>query len=192
VTAVHKGDGWFHVAADLTPVYGDGGKVQKSQREMVFVEPDTVVVFDRVAASSGVSAIWTVNSPVAPSQNGSRATISNGGHTLQIDRVTPSNASAQVVSWPSVDSDYAGGFRLDETEPGGTQVILHVLSADGAVSSVVADDTTGHHGVAITLADGRTATLHFSDTGVDGDLLIHGPSGDITATLASGVDALPE
>jgi hypothetical protein len=52
VVALHRGDGWLHVAADVTPAFNGAGEVQKVERELVFLEPDCVVVFDRVQSSS--------------------------------------------------------------------------------------------------------------------------------------------
>ena len=43
-----------------------------------------------------------------------------------------------VTPFTSVSSDYSGGFRLDETMSGGDNRYLHVLSIDGAASSVTA------------------------------------------------------
>jgi hypothetical protein len=189
--ALHKGPGWLHVAADLAPVYG--GAVDVDQRELVYLDPDCVVVFDRVTTDAGVDQIWQLNAPTRPTISGNRATIDGAAYDLQIDRVGGATATPTIYDWTSdPESDFSGGFRLDETVAGGARVMLHVLSIAGTVTAATASDADGRTGVAITFADGRTATVRFGSGGVGGTLELHGPSGDITAALDAGVDALPE
>jgi hypothetical protein len=187
--ALHRGAGWLHAAVDTKPVYRDDA-VTRMQREMVYLEPDCVVVFDRVATAAGTSQIWQLSSPVSPTLSAGRAVFA-AEHTLTVDTVLPAAASRSIFSWTD-NLDFHAGFRFDETVAGGDNRFLHVLSVDGAVSSVAGSDTAGRHGVIVQLADGRTATVRFSDSGVDGTLEISGGSGDVTATLGPGIDSLPE
>jgi hypothetical protein len=184
LVALHRGPQWLHAAADLSPAYEGKAAVQKVQRELVYLEPDCVVVYDRVATTAGTEQVWQLSVPTTPTINGSRATVTNAGHTLTIERVGPAQATATVHSFAS-DGDFSSGFRLDETIAGGDRRFLHVLWIDGAVVTVTAQ---GESGVAITFGNGTTATVQFTKDAVGGSLTLGGTS----TTLAAGLDTLPE
>jgi hypothetical protein len=183
LVALHRGPGWLHAAVDTTPAYKGHAAVQKVQRELVFLEPDTVVVYDRVATRAGGQQVWQLATPVAPSISGARATIA-GASTLTVQRVAPAQATSAVTDLKGADRDFSGGFRLDTTAPGGDQRYLHVLWAGNAVGTVspITD------GVTLLLAGDRTATVRFQRDGIGGTLSLNGT--DIP--LGPGVDALPE
>lgn len=193
MVALARGDTWLHAAADLTAAYEGEGVVDSVERELVFLEPDTVVIFDRVETSSGAAQTWQLSAPSAPAISGTRATIDGGAHDLRVERVIPASAETSVFDWTD-DGDFGGGFRLDVTQPGGNNQFLHVLSIDATVSTVTRSDAGGRVGVAITFADGRSATVRFGASGVDGTLELRDSGGGVidSATLDVGVDALPE
>jgi hypothetical protein len=182
LVALHHGDGFVHAAADLTPAYKRSPVVQKVEREIVFLPPNAIVVYDRVATRAGSQQVWQLATPVSPAIAGSRTTISGSGHTLTVDRVTPGAATAAKHDF-SKDSDFSGGFRLDETMAGGDNRFLHVISIDGAVDSV----TPGTDGVSLSVG-GKAVVVQFSRDGVGGSLSINGQS----TTLGAGVETLPE
>jgi hypothetical protein len=64
VVALHRGTGYLHVAADLTAAYGGQAIVRKVQREIVYLEPSTVIVYDRLDTASG-KVVFQLVSPVA-------------------------------------------------------------------------------------------------------------------------------
>lgn len=189
--ALARGDTWLHAAGDLTAAYGADQGVDAVERELVFLEPDAVVIFDRV--SSDGAQTWQLSSPSRPAIAGARATIAGAAHDLVVERVIPSSVSPSVFEWAS-DGDLTGGFRLDVGQPGGANQFLHVLSIDGAVGTVARSDDGGRIGVVITFADGRQATVRFGGSSVDGTLEIRGSGGEIvdSAVLDLGVDPLPE
>jgi hypothetical protein len=183
LVALRRGPGWLHAAADLTPAYAGSAAVQQVQRELVFLEPDAVVVYDRVTTRAGGQQVWQLATPVAPAVSGARATIA-GARTLTVQRVAPTDAVSAAIDLRSVDGDFTGGYRLDTTMPGGDQRYLHVLwigDAVGAVSALA-------EGAALQLAGGRTASLHFHRDAIGGALSIDG----MDVTLGPGVDRLPE
>ncbi|MEO6419443.1 MAG: hypothetical protein ABIP39_08565, partial [Polyangiaceae bacterium] len=193
LTALHRGSGWVHAASDLTPAYGGAAGVTKVQREIVYLEPDCVVVFDRVDTTPGMTKqIWQLNAPRTPTIVGARTTIAGGPHTLNVDRILPAGAAATIFDWKT-DPDFHGGARLDETSNGGSTLHLHVLSLDGTVTSVAASNAAGRTGVAIAFANGSSATVRFGATAVDGTLDTK-PSGGVVTSVAlgAGVDPLPE
>jgi hypothetical protein len=182
LVALHRGDGYVYAGADLAPAYGT--KVTTLQRDVVYLEPDCVVIYDRV--SSGTNAqTWQLVTPFPPAVNGTRTTITGTKHTLSIERVLPAGATANVVDLKTVDNDFSGGFRLDEAVPAGDQRHLHVLWLDGAVGSVA---PSGADGVTVTLAGGATAIVQFVHDATGATLTLGGNS----MTLGAGIDNLPE
>jgi hypothetical protein len=186
LTALHQGAGYTYAAADLTPAYNGNAAVQKVQREMVYLLPDVVIVFDRVQSASGTTQTWQLASPVAASISGATAAITAAGHTLRIQKI--SGGAMAVTRMPSVSSDFTGGFRLDETMPGGDHRYLHVLSIDGSVSSTAPAGDAAHPGVTVHLANGHNATVTFVRDAAGASLVLDGT----TRSLAAGVDRLSE
>lgn len=186
LTALHKGTGYTYAAADLTPAYNGNAAVQKVQRELVYLQPDIVIVFDRVQSASGTTQTWQLASPVAASISGSIATVSNAGHALKIQKI--SGGAMSVTSLPSVSSDYSRGARLDETMAGGDNRYLHVLSIDSAAASISTAGDATHPGVTVRTADGHTATVTFTRDTTGATLVMDGT----TISLSAVVDRLSE
>jgi hypothetical protein len=193
MTALHRGAGWLHAAADLTAAYAGHAAVERVERELVYLEPDVLVVFDRVTSAADTQQIWQLNTPVRPVVAGALATVAGAASSLEVRRVVPESATASVRDWAG-DGDLAGGHRLDVTVPGGDRQLLHVLAIDGAVSAATRSDAGGRIGVALALAGGGTATVRFGAGGVDGTLEVRDAAGAVVAAaaLAEGVDRLPE
>ena len=186
LTALHQGTGYTYAASDLTAAYNGNTAVQKSQREIVHLLPDVVVVFDRVQSASGTTQTWQLASPVAASISGAVATITSSGHALKVQKI--SGGSMAVTPFTSLSSDYSGGYRLDETMAGGDNRYLHVLSIDSAVTVITAAGDATHPGVTVQMSNGHTATVTFVRDTTGATLVFDGT----TKTLAAGVDALPE
>ena len=185
LAALHAGQDWLYASADVTPAYGANSPISKMQREIVFLKPSTIVVYDRVTSAAGTTQTWQLATPKAPAISGSTATIT-GTHALHVQRLAPAGATSSAFSYTSDPSgDYGAGYRLDETIAGGDQRFLHVLSIDNAVTSASA---SGDSTVTVSLAGGQTATIAFSHDTVGATLTY----GGTTTTLAPGVDNLPE
>ena len=182
--ALHTGAGWLYAAADVTPAYNGNASITKVQREVVYLEPDTIVVYDRVTSATGTQQTWQLAAPVSPAISGANAAITTAGHVLHVQRLAPTSATSSVYSY-TADSDFSGGFRLDEAMAGGDQRYLHVLSIDGAVTSATA---SGDSTVTVALASGQSATIVFSHDVIGATLTYNGTP----TTLAAGVDTLPE
>ncbi|MBK9035828.1 MAG: hypothetical protein IPL61_32035 [Myxococcales bacterium] len=188
MAAVARGPGWLHAAGDLTAAFGSSAPIDRWQRELVFLEPDVVVIYDRVTAAADVAQVWQLVAPASFTVAGAAATTTSGGHALRVQRLLPATATGTAGG---LGGDFTGGFRYDERSMGTTHH-LHVVSLDGAVTAATAADAAGQDGVALTLADGRTATVRFSQDALGGTLAIRGGAGDVDATLRAGVTALPE
>jgi hypothetical protein len=182
--ATRVGQGWFYAAADVTAAYGGNAAVGKVQREVLFLEPNTIVVYDRVATGAGTTQTWQLAAPVAPSISGTTATI-NGAHPLRVQRLVPASGATSSAYSLASTSNYRGGYRLDTTQSGGDRRYLHVMSIDGSVSSATASgDTTA----TIALGNGQTATVAFERDSIGATLTY----GGTTVTLGPGHDTLPE
>jgi hypothetical protein len=183
LVALHQGDGWLHAAADVTAAYGGNAAVGRVQREIVFIKPNVVVVYDRVTTPSGTTQVWQMPTPTQPTLSGATATIS-GTHTMRVQRMVPASATTTVTNLASV-TGYRAGYRVDTTLPGGDNRFLHVFSIDGAVSSAAApNDAT----VTLSMANGQTVTVAFVRDNIGATLTY----GGTTKSLTAGVDSVPE
>ncbi len=189
MAAIARGPGWLHAAGDLTPAFRDNPAVTRWQRELVYIEPDTVVVYDRADSASGAQQIWQLLSPASFTVNGATASVTASGHTLTAQRILPASAAGTSRA---LTGDFSGGFRYEEASAGGSVRHLHVISIDGAVTSATSSPGSGQDGVSLALAGGRTATVRFSTSQIGGTLTITGGGADVDVTLAPGVAALPE
>lgn len=181
LVGLQQGAGWLYASADLTPAYAGDAAIGKVQRELVFLMPDVVVVYDRVTSDAGTEQTWQLASPVSPSISGPTATFTTAGHALHVQRLAPASATASAFAYTSdASGDYKGGFRLDEAVPGGDQRYLHVLSIDGAATSATAQ---GDNGVTIVLADGRTAVIAFQRDTAGASLTLAGATTVLDATV---------
>ncbi len=168
-----------YAAADVTPAYAGSAAVSKVQRELVFLPPNVVVVYDRVATAAGTQQTWQLATPASPSISGASASITGSGHTMTVQRLAP--AASSSVHAMTAESDYNGGYRLDETIAGGDQRYLHVLSIDGAATGVTsANDST----VTLTVG-GKVATIAFNRNGVGATLTYNGATTTLGATVAA-------
>jgi hypothetical protein len=188
LVALHRGAGFLHAAADLTPVYKPASRpspvVQKVERELVYLLPDAIVVYDRVATRAGSQQVWQLVSPAAPAITGNHATFTAAGHKLEVERVAPTVATASSYDFrTSKDKDFNAGFRLDETVAGGDNRFLHVIWIDAAATGVTAITD----GVSLTVGD-KAVTVQFNKDAIGGSVTIAGQ----TTTLGAGLDALPE
>jgi len=187
VEALATGSGWTYAATDLTAAYKGNAAIQKVQREMVYLQPDVVIVFDRVASSVGTTQTWQLATPTQPAISGNTATVSNAGHQLRVTRLAPSAGTMSTYDFRN-ESDFTGGWRLDETQTGGDQRYLHVMAIDGSVTSTVAAGDAANPGATVTLGDGRTVTVTFHRDSIGGSLTIDGT----TTALAAGVATVSE
>jgi hypothetical protein len=191
MVALARGNGWLYAAGDLTPAFDGNAAVTRWQREIVFIEPDVFVIYDRADSASGAQQVWQLVSPAAFTVNGASASVMGTGHRLTAQRILPASATGTSSG---LQGDFRGGFRYDETSAGGSVRHLHVLSIDGAVTAATSSPGSTQDGVQLTLADGRTATVRFNSGAIGGTLQVSAGGGApaIDETLAAGVQSLPE
>jgi hypothetical protein len=160
VVALAQGDGWFHVSVDSTGSYDGDERVESVRREVVYLEPDIVVIRDRVTSAAGTEQVWQLSSPITPAISGARATFAGASHTLRVERVTGPAVTTAARDWASLDDDFSDGHRYDETAAGGANTFVHVLWIDDAVTSV--SESTG--GATLTTPSG-TVVVDFDSYG---------------------------
>jgi hypothetical protein len=184
-----------YASAKITPVYRNNPAVAKSEREFLFIKPDTVVVFDRATAgSAAIRRTWTLNLGGPPTVAGDMIGYADGKSRLDVQRLAPAGLTPEVRSWPELRKGMQGGVRVDVADSSGTaSVFLHVLSANGAVASATRSDAPGQTGAQIRLADGRTATVRFSTQGAGATLDLRGAdqSPQFSGALPTGVTPPP-
>ncbi|MBK9607658.1 MAG: hypothetical protein IPO58_14950 [Betaproteobacteria bacterium] len=163
---------YTYASASITPTYGNRSAVVKSEREFLFIKPDTFVVFDRaMVASPATRRIWTLNVASEPKVDGDVMRYVEGRNQLEVYRLAPAGLKAETRSWPEMRKGLRSGVRVDVADANGTaSVFLHVLSAGGAVVTATRADVAGQTGAAIKFADGRTATVRFSNQGSGGTI----------------------
>ena len=182
--ALHEGADWLHAAVDVTAAYNNNPAISKVQRELVYLKPNVVIVYDRVASAPGTTQTWQLATPTAATLTGATATVA-GTHSLTIQRLAPASASAAVTNLAATVTDYNGGYRLDETNAGGNVRYLHVLSIDGgAISATVAGDSI----VTVQLANGKTATVSFDHDNIGASLTYGGSTFSLSATVDTLVE----
>jgi hypothetical protein len=195
VLALHRptGAGFLHVAADLTAAYGGQAAVGKVQREIVYLEPSTVIVYDRVETIGG-QIVFQLVSPVSPDMTtGTSHKFTSAGHTLTLEDLTaaePPGTMRTLFDFKTDSSkDFMGGFRLEETAGGGKNRFLHVLTIDGAADPIAQGPTTDSVTMTLVSVTGKpTATMVFNHDDIGGTLTIGGKS----YTLGAGLEPLPE
>ncbi len=185
LAALHTGTGWTYAAADVTASYDGNSAITLMQREVVYLPPNALIVYDRVTTGASTQQTWQLALPTQPTVAGT-TTTTTGAHALSVQRLAPTGATASVFDYADDPSgDYSTGYRLDETIAGGDQRFLHVIGIDGAVvSATAANDST----VTVRLASGDTVTVAFVRGNIGATLTYNGA----TSALAPGVDSLPE
>ncbi len=168
IEALARGDGWVYTATDVTASYKGNPAVQKAQREMIYLAPDAVIVFDRVATGAGTTQTWQLPTPAQPSVSGNTATMNNGAHTLKVTKIQGGTLASKALS---SEADFKAGYRLDETMNGGNNRFLHVLGIDNAVTNIT---PVGTNGVTVTLSNGKTVTATFHQDAIGGSLAVDG------------------
>ncbi len=180
---------YTYASARITPSYRNHAAVVKSEREFLFIKPDTFVVFDRaVAAGSATRRIWTLNVAAEPKVAGEVTSYIDGKNRLDVYRLAPVDLKTEVRK------ESRGGVRVDVADTKGTaSAFLHVLSTNGAVVSATRADAVGQTGASIKFADGRVATVRFSTNGSGGmiELLAADLSVQTSGALPITVSAPP-
>jgi hypothetical protein len=182
------------LAVDVTPVYGPDAPVTRVEREVVFVKPLLVVVFDRIDAAADTRRVWQINSANQPTIAGNVIDLDGASTDLQVWTMGPAGTTSTVVDW-TTDADMNGGWRVDvpHQSADGRSRFLHVLSLGGLATAVGASDDGAMTGVGITVSDGSSVTVRFGTDDWGGTLEERDALGNLIleATVGPGVETLP-
>jgi len=164
LTALADSPPYTYATARMTAAYKGQAAIVESEREFLFIKPDTFVVFDRaVAANSATRRIWTLNLGGSPTVEGDAIRFVEGKNRLDVIRISPAGAATTVRNWPELRKGMRAGVLVDVADSNGSaSMFLHVLSTNGAVDSATRLDGPGQVGTQIRFADGRAATVRFS------------------------------
>ncbi|MEZ4372339.1 MAG: hypothetical protein R3B07_16045 [Polyangiaceae bacterium] len=187
LVALHAEASFVYAACDTSGAY-DGG-VQKLERELVYVKPDIVVLYDRIDTPGPSLPIWQVNAPGAFTSQTSG--FSSGA--LRVIPVYPAGLSASLVDWAGTDSDISSGYRLElfKDSTTSTRFLTLVTRGDAAVQ-VTGRNGSDSSGVDFVLSDGTQFLIEFQRDAV-GVHIQRSPAGGATENydLGATVDALP-
>lgn len=142
---------YLYVAGDATRAYS-ARKLDGFTRQIVYLRPDTFVIFDRVKAKDpALAKTWLLQGMKRPSSQPPHLVITNGKGRLFVQTLLPENPRVRLVSGdelyryggrsyaPARDTVAAPECRIEvsPSQPAQTDYFLHVLTAaSAAVRSV--------------------------------------------------------
>ena len=136
---------YLYVAEDCTKAYSPK-KLSLWVRQVIFLRPATIVVFDRVVATRAEYAkTWLLHCQDEPKVAGATTTIANGKGSLVVETLLPEKAAiAKVEGYAyggqtfdppkGVLSETAPRWRIEVSPPAARaeDLFLHVFFTDGA------------------------------------------------------------
>jgi hypothetical protein len=181
--ALHDDGLATYALADVTPVYKGRAPIRRVERELLYLKPDVLVVFDRVDTDGDARRIWTLNLPGRAEVEGARLTLAAGRSRLDVRRLAPADLP-WTVQPPRAEAAEAGGGRSR---------FLHVLTTGEALAAAERADAPGAIGARLALADGRSVVVRFSSEGRGGTLEVRARDGAVLhdGPLPSSVEPPP-
>ncbi|MBE0537034.1 MAG: heparinase II/III family protein [Phycisphaerae bacterium] len=137
-----KGE-YVYIAADCTGAYSPN-KLELFTRQIVYLRPDTFVIFDRVKTTRpNYKKTWLLQAMQTPTQDGDTLTITNGKGRLFVQTLLPENPEVELISgdnlykvgertyYPNRKTGPAPTCRIEisPTEPAQTNYFLNILTA---------------------------------------------------------------
>jgi hypothetical protein len=134
---------YVYVAGDATRAYSPQ-KLDYFTRQIVYLRPDTFVIFDRVKTKKpAFTKTWLLQAMKAPTGEAPNLVITNGKGRLFVQTVLPQNPKVRLATGddlyryggqsypPSRDTGPAPECRLEisPSKPAATDYFLHVLTA---------------------------------------------------------------
>ena len=172
----------FHYAVtDSTPVYSGKAEVIKSQRELVFIKPGCVVVFDRAVVNApSVARVFTMNMSTAPSIAGHTFVLNKPDANMSVTRVAPAGLPWATVAYTPGGGYPLGGARMEAASSVGTETLfLHTIDVMDTVTASVADNAAGQTGCLVSFVDGSTVLVRFNHATTGGTLKLTTSTGEV-------------
>lgn len=194
----------LHFAGDHKPAFGTSN-VDTNQREVVWIKPNVVVVFDRVKVADTVYQQW--NSPLDPTVVSNVATFTGTDSKVAVHLLAPASTSWTESTLhtlidtgdcpPRNDCDYDAtndGHHIEASASAtsGTS-FLTVLNVADAASSIARADDSGWIGASFNLTGGGSAIVRFNPAAVGATVEIRNSSDSVILDKSYGatVAALP-
>lgn len=142
---------YVYIEGDFTDAYrpaklqwGAKRSVLRAERALVFVRPETVVVYDRVrVADPSFGVTWAAHSLNEPQVTGKGLLVRKGASVLDLQPLLPKNARTRIVAEPEtvknarspyqVNATWAPSFRMELAAPRGEEVRFLTLAQAGGV-----------------------------------------------------------
>ncbi len=185
IVAFEDNGAYVYIAGDCTRAYSSD-KMESFTRQIVFLRPNTFVIFDRVCSrDAGLKKTWLLQAMKPPGRSGKHLVITNGKGRLFVQTLLPAQPLVRIVSGPELYSyggrDYPPSrdtgpapecrIEISPSEPMTCDYFLHVLTAAGSDIVSVEEATLIRRGRAqdITVSVGTT-TIKFAIPGVGGSI----------------------
>lgn len=178
---ITHGDGYVTIYGDATPLYNSTYEgittVEHVSRSVVWLLPDTIVIYDQARTQTpGFQRFW-LNLPAEATLSGGVATMrSPGGQQFAIHTLIPADARTTVIPFtdeasgaPAVNGGMPYRFRAELAADAAEGYFLHVLTAADADAPFPLVELIGDDPRAPMVRVGGT-TVSFS-----GDLIAVGP-----------------
>jgi len=140
VHAVEDNSEYTYVSADTAPLYEDRktkvNLVEKYKRDMVYIKPDVLIVYDQLTTAEGtnIKKTWQLQSPIIPQYSGGANTAFFQGNTssMKVTTLLPIAPSYFTHAYPESES----GYRLELSLLGESVEFLNVLDFDETLQDV--------------------------------------------------------
>jgi len=180
---------YLYVAGDCTRAYSPK-KLEGFTRQIVFLRPNTFVVFDRVKATNpAFKKTWLLQALKRPEGQALNLVVTNGKGRLFVQTLLPAKAETRLVAAgelysyggknypPEKDTGPAPECRIEVSpaEPSAADYFLHVLTAADAKTPSVAPATVKQDGSNVVVKLDQ-AKITFTTTQVGGTIEVGGPA----------------
>jgi len=191
ITAFEDQGAYLYVAGDCTRAYSSN-KMDCFTRQIVFLRPDTFIIFDRVESkNAGFKKTWLLQAMKIPTRIDDLLVMTNGKGHLFIQTLFPRDPDVKIISGsdlyrydglnypPSRDTGPAPECRIEVSPPESRSrdYFLHVLTATDNNTTSVSKATAIITDDEIEVSMGQT-TIKFTTTQVGGGI-------DLTGSLRS-------
>ncbi len=187
IAAFEDRGAYLYVAGDCTRAYARD-KMSCFTRQIVFVRPDTFVIFDRVqSVNPQFKKTWLLQAMKVPSRQGQHLIITNGKGRLFVQTLLPLNPEVKLVAGPDLysyggrsypparDTGPAPECRVEVSPPEkrSWDYFLHVLTAAGSDTGSVDEATADVTSEEVTVSVGQ-AKIRFMTTQIAGAIDLNG------------------
>lgn len=180
IKALADNSNFTYIVADIKPVYDGKAQVVKNERELLFIKPGCVIIFDRANSnSSSIHRVFTLNMEGTPTIVGNKLSITKSSQTIACHKVYPTGVSWTTNAYTLTPQETDGttdmwpgtGTRAEQRDSTGTSsLFLNVVDVNNTISTVTANSTATETGVNILFTSGATLTVQFNNSTTGGTM----------------------